>query len=152
MPVRDVNWQKDYKLQARRDDGNMDYNSGGTEYCELLKCPWSSDLKSYPDSRWFMPNYLALCALKLNDRLTKTFALLLSIFSLMQTRHKDVSTCLKSDSYSCVVLTQSLTPLLILTETNVWYFKEKQWNIEGSCRVLCSSVVMLAKILARFLL
>lgn len=63
-----------------------------------------------------MPNYLALCALKSNDRLTKPFALLLSKFSLMQTSHKDVSTCLKSDSYLCVVLTQSLRPLLILTK------------------------------------
>lgn len=66
-----------------------------------------------------MPSYLALCALKLNDRLTKPFALLLFMSSLMQTSHKDVSTCLKLDLYSCAVLTQSLRPLPILTETNV---------------------------------
>lgn len=66
-----------------------------------------------------MLNYLALFALKLNDRLVKPFILLLSMFSLMQTSHKDVSTCLKTDSYLCVELTQRFRSLLILTETNV---------------------------------
>lgn len=51
MPVRDVNQKKDYKLQERKGHGNMDYNSGGIECYELLMCPSSSDLKSYPDSR-----------------------------------------------------------------------------------------------------
>lgn len=85
-----------------------------------------------------------------SNGLTKPFAFLISVFSLMQTAHKDVSTHLKSDSYLCVVLTQSLRPLLILTEANAWRFKEKWWNIEGSWIVLYNSIVMFAEILARF--
>lgn len=85
-----------------------------------------------------------------SDRFTKPFLFFIAMFSLMQTTHKNVSTRLKSDSHLCVVLTQSLRPLLILTEANAWCFKEKHWNVEGNCIVLHNSSVMLAKILARF--
>lgn len=150
MPIRNINQQKDYKLQERKDHGNVDYNSGGIECCELLNALnpliWSDilvvgglcqNIWHFVYLSWIM-SWPSLC--------------LPPMFSLMQTSHKDVSTCLESDSYSCVVLTQSLRPLLILTETNVWYFKEKQWSVEDNCRVLCSSIVMLAKILIRLLL